>query len=58
MRVYVEVSKNHGYAIGEVIKRKFEPEIQLLLRYYTTLFYTEYHEYEKMEKEYKSIERR
>ena len=51
MRVYVEVSKNHGYTVGEVIRRKFEPEIQLLIRYYSYQFYEEYHEYERIEKE-------
>lgn len=53
MRVYVEVSKNHGYKIGEVIKRKFEPEIQLLIRYYSNKFYEEYHEYKQIEEEQK-----
>ena len=56
MRCYVEVSKNHGYDIGDVIRRKFDPEIQLLLRYYSYVFYTEYHEYEKIEEERKKNE--
>lgn len=57
MRVYVEVSKNHGYNIGEVIRRKFEPEIQLLIRYYSNYFYEEHHEYERIEKEQKKMKK-
>lgn len=55
MRCYIEVSKNHNYRIGEVIQRKFEPEIQLLIRYYSNQFYEEYHEYERIEKEQKKM---
>ena len=51
MRVYVEVSKNHGYSIGEVIRRKFDPEIKLLIMYYNHVFKTEQHEYEKTKEE-------
>ena len=53
MQVYVEVSKNHGYSISEVIRKKFTPEIQLLIRYYNHKFRVEQKEYEKMEKEMK-----
>ncbi len=51
MRVYVEVSKNHGYTIGEVIRGKFTPEIKLLLMYYNNQFILEKREYEKMKEE-------
>ena len=51
MRVYVEVSKNHGYSIGEVIRGKFTAEIKLLLMYYNNKFLLEQYEYEKMKKE-------
>ena len=49
MRCYVEVSANHGYSIGEVIKGKFKPEIRLLLMYYNNRFRLEQKEYEKMQ---------
>ncbi len=52
MRCYIEVSRNHGYSIGEVIRGKFDPEIQLLIRYYNHQFHLEHHEYEKMKKEH------
>lgn len=48
MRVYVEVSKNHGYTIGEVIRGKFNPEIKLLIMYYNHVFRQEQKEYEEM----------
>ena len=51
MRVYVEVAKNHGYSIGEVIRGKFTPEIKLLIMYYNHVFRLEQEEYEKMKKE-------
>lgn len=51
MRVYVEVSKNHGYSIGEVIRGKHNPEIKLLIMYYNHVFRQEQHEYEKMKEE-------
>ena len=53
MQVYVEVSRNHGYTITEVIKGKFKPEIQLLIRYYNHKFRMEEKEYKKLEKEMK-----
>lgn len=55
MRVYVEVSKNHGYSIGEVIRYKFDPEIRLLIQYYNNKFHQEYHEYKKIEAEQKEF---
>lgn len=51
MRCYVEVSKNHNIPIGEVIERKFDPEIQLLIRYYSHQFHLEYNEYKKMKEQ-------
>lgn len=51
MQCYIEVSRNHGYTVTEVIRGKFTPEIRLLLMYYNNKFRTEQKEYEKMEKE-------
>jgi len=51
MQCYIEVSRNHGYTVTEVIRGKFTPEIKLLLMYYNNKFRTEQKEYEKMEKE-------
>lgn len=51
MQVYVEVSKNHGYSIGEVIRGKFDPEIRLLIMYYNHVFRLEQKEYEKMKEQ-------
>ncbi|RAP51134.1 MAG: hypothetical protein BZ138_06010 [Methanosphaera sp. rholeuAM270] len=53
MQVYVEVSKNHGIPIDEVIRGKFTPSIKLLIMYYNYKFYVEQHEYEKLEEEQK-----
>ena len=55
MRVYVEVSKNHGYSIGEVIRGKFNPEIKLLIMYYNHVFRLEQREYEKMKEEQENV---
>lgn len=49
--MYVEVSKNHGYSLGEVIRNKFDPEVRLLIQFYNHQFHLEYHEYEKLEKQ-------
>lgn len=57
MQLYVEVSKNHGYTITEVIRGKFTPEIRLLITYYNNKIRMEQKEYEKMEKEMKQHER-
>lgn len=51
MRVYVEVSKNHGYTIGEVIRHKFDPEMKLLIMYYNHMFRLEEKEYREMKEE-------
>lgn len=51
LHVYVTVSKNHGYTIGEVIRRKFDPEIRLLIMYYNHQFLLEQKEIEKMNEE-------
>lgn len=51
MRVYVEVSKNHGYNIIDVIRGQFRPDIRLLIIYYNHLFHLEQREYEKLERE-------
>lgn len=56
MRVYVEVSKNHGYSIGEVIRGKFTPEIKLLIMYYNHVFRLEQQEYEEMKEKAKERE--
>ena len=55
MRVYVEVSKNHGYSIGEVIRGKFNPEIKLLIMYYNHVFRLEQRGYEKMKEEQENV---
>lgn len=55
-QVYVEVSKNHGYTITEVIRGKFIPEIRILIMYYNNKFRLEEKEYKKMEKELKQNE--
>ena len=52
MQVYVEVSKNHGYSITEVMKGQYVPEIRLLIMYYNNKFRLEQKEYEKIRKEY------
>ena len=57
MRCYVEVSKNHGYTIGEVIRNKFHPQIRLLIQYYNHVFHMEHNEYEKMKKEQKELDK-
>jgi hypothetical protein len=56
MQVYVEVSKNHGYSIGEVIRGRFTPEIRLLIIHYNHMFRLEQHENEKMIREMKKQE--
>lgn len=56
MRVYVEVSKNHGYSLEEVIRGKFDPEIRMLIQFYNHQFYLEYHEYNKIRKQQKMQE--
>ena len=56
LHVYVEVSKNHGYTLGEVMRHKFHPEIRLLIMYYNHKFLSEQREYEKMEKEREEYE--
>ena len=38
-------------SLYEVIKRKFDPEIKLLIMYYNHQFRLEYNEYKKMEEE-------
>lgn len=57
MQLYVEVSRNHGYTVTEVIRGKFTPEIRLLITYYNNKIRMEQKEYEKMEKEMKQHER-
>lgn len=48
MQVYVEVSKNHNIPLAEVIKRKFDPEIRLLIMYYNHQFRLQQREYDDM----------
>jgi len=57
MRCFVEVSKNHGYSITDVIRYRFRPDIRLLIMYYNHQFRLEYREYEKMEKNMKKQEK-
>ena len=48
MRVYMTVSEKHNIPVSEVIRGKFDPEIQLYILYYNHLFRTEQEEYEGM----------
>lgn len=48
MRVYMTVSEKHNIPVSEVIRGKFDPEIQLYIRYYNQLFRDEQKEYEEM----------
>lgn len=58
LQVYVEVSKNHGYSIGYVMKHKFDPEIKLLIMYYNNLFREQENEYKRfMEEQEKQKEK-
>ena len=57
LQVYVEVSKNHNIPLGEVIRRKFDPEIRLLIMYYNHTFNLQRKEYEEMKTEQEKIER-
>ena len=51
MRVYMTVSEKHNMPVSEVIRGKFDPEIQLYIRYYNHLFQAEQEEYEEMKAE-------
>ena len=55
MMVYVEVSKNHGIPIDEVIRRKFMPDIQLLIRYYNHQFRMRAKENKELEEKYEKM---
>lgn len=55
MMVYVEVSKNHNIPIGEVIRRKFCPDMQLLIRYYNHQFRMRAKENEELEEKYEKM---
>lgn len=57
LQVYVEVSKNHNIPLGEVIRRKFDPEIRLLIMYYNHTFNLQRKEYEEMKTEQEKTER-
>ena len=51
MRVYMTVSEKHGIPVSRVIRGKFDPEIQLYIRYYNQQFREEQKEYEEMKQE-------
>lgn len=51
MRVYMTVSEKHGIPVSQVIRKKFDPEIQLYIRYYNQQFREEQKEYEEMKQE-------
>ena len=55
MMVYVEVSKNHNIPIGDVIRRKFAPDMQLLIRYYNHQFRMRAKENEELEEKYEKM---
>ena len=54
----MEVSRNHGYPLIQVIREQYRPEIRLLIMYYNNQFRLEQKEYEKMEKEMKKTEQK
>lgn len=56
MRVYIEISKNHGYSLDYIISNKFSPEIQLLIMYYNYVLRLEAKEYEELENKRKEEE--
>ena len=56
--VYVEVSKNHGYALDYVIRNKFEPTIRLLIQFYNHKFRLQEREYEKLEEKQEEMHRK
>ena len=45
------VSEKHNIPVSEVIRHKFDPEIQLYIRYYNHIFRQEQKEYEQMKEE-------
>ena len=45
------VSEKHNIPVSEVIRNKFDPEMQLYIRYYNNLFRLEQEEYEQMKEE-------
>lgn len=55
MTVYIEVSRNHGIPIDEVIRRKFMPDVQLLIRYYNHQFRMRAKENKELEEKYEKM---
>lgn len=55
MMVYVEVSKNHNIPIDEVIRRKFMPDMQLLIRYYNHQFRMQAKENKGLQEKYEKM---
>lgn len=53
--MYVEVSKNHGIPIEDVIRYKFTPQIRVLIMYYNYRIREEQKEYERIERENEKI---
>ena len=49
--VYFRVSKHTGLGMIEIIRRKFEPEIKMLIIKYSTIIHQEQDEAERIEKE-------
>ena len=57
-QVYIEVSKNHNIPLGDVIRRKFDPEVRILIMYYNHQLRLQEKEYEKIKKEQEKIKNR
>lgn len=51
MQVYMTVSEKHNIPVCEVIRNKFDPEMQLYIRYYNQMLRDEQKQYEEMKKE-------
>lgn len=49
--VYFRVSQHLGIVMSEVIRKKFTPDMMLLIHKYSNIVRKEYEEYQKMQKE-------
>lgn len=49
--VYFRVSKHLGIVMSEVIRRKFHPDMMLLIHKYSNIVRAEYEEYKKLKEE-------
>ena len=53
--IYVKVSGHLGVPVSEVVRRKFEPDIRVLIFYYHTQLINEEKAYREHQKEIKKI---